>query len=76
MCAICSGVGAAQSRDGVKYVCCGGCRQWLVAPRTAVYVVCTQCESVNNCNIATAPPGTVPNDQARQIETNALTYQQ
>lgn len=37
---------------GVKYVCCGGCRQWLMAPRDAVYVVCAQCDSINNCNLA------------------------
>jgi LSD1 subclass zinc finger protein len=36
----------------VKYVCCGGCRQWLMAPRDAVYVVCAQCDSINNCNLA------------------------
>jgi LSD1 subclass zinc finger protein len=37
---------------GVKYVCCGGCRQWLMAPRDAVYVVCSTCDSINNCNLA------------------------
>lgn len=36
---------------GVKYVCCGGCRQWLMAPRDAVYVVCSTCEAINNCNL-------------------------
>ena len=36
---------------GVKYVCCGGCRQWLMAPREAVYVVCSTCDSINNCNL-------------------------
>ncbi len=44
----------------VKYVCCGGCRQWLVAPKTALYVVCSRCDAVNNCNIPSAPAETLP----------------
>lgn len=36
---------------GVKYVCCGSCRQWLLAPNEAVYVVCSRCQAVNNCNL-------------------------
>ena len=36
----------------MKYVCCGGCRQWLMAPRDAQFVVCSTCESINNCNLA------------------------
>lgn len=39
-------------REGVKYVCCGGCRQWLLAPRDAVYVACGTCQAINNCNLA------------------------
>jgi LSD1 subclass zinc finger protein len=38
-------------KQGVKYVCCGGCRQWLLAPRDAVYVACGSCQAVNNCNL-------------------------
>lgn len=34
---------------GVKYVCCGACRQWLLAPKEATYVVCSRCQAVNNC---------------------------
>ncbi len=39
-------------KQGEKYVCCGGCRQWLVAPRDAVYVACVSCQAINNCNLA------------------------
>jgi LSD1 subclass zinc finger protein len=36
--------------DGsLKYVCCGNCRQWLSAPKDAVYVYCPGCQAVNNC---------------------------
>ena len=35
--------------EGVKYVCCGRCRQWLRAPKEAVYVYCSSCDAVNNC---------------------------
>jgi hypothetical protein len=36
---------------GVKYVCCGACRQWLLAPTEVSYVVCSRCQAVNNCNL-------------------------
>lgn len=36
---------------GVKYVCCGACHQWLLAPKEATYVVCSRCQAVNNCNL-------------------------
>ena len=36
--------------EGVKYVCCGRCRQWLRAPKEAVYVYCSSCDAVNNCS--------------------------
>jgi LSD1 subclass zinc finger protein len=42
---------APPPQRGVKYICCGACRQWLLAPRDAVYVVCSKCQSVNNCNL-------------------------
>lgn len=35
-----------------KYVCCGNCRQWLQAPRTAMMVHCPTCGCVNNCELA------------------------
>lgn len=44
---------------GVKYVCCGACRQWLLSPKDAVYVVCSRCEAVNNCQL-------VPLNRVRQ----------
>jgi len=43
------GTSPPEQREGVKYVCCGTCRQWLLSPRDAVYVFCPQCRSVNNC---------------------------
>lgn len=36
-------------REGVKYVCCGSCRQWLLAPKDAMLVACSRCEAINNC---------------------------
>jgi LSD1 subclass zinc finger protein len=42
---------SAPPAAGVKYVCCGSCRQWLLAPKQAVYVVCSGCDAVNNCNL-------------------------
>eukprot|EP01032_Pedospumella_encystans_P019914 gene19914-22633_t len=54
---------------GVKYVCCGGCRQWLVAPRDAQFVVCSTCESINNCNLA---PADNTSEHNRENEQRAL----
>ena len=36
-------------QPGMKYVCCGGCRQWLLAPSSATLVHCAGCHSINNC---------------------------
>jgi len=36
--------------ENVKYVCCGRCRQWLKAPKEAVYVYCQTCDAINNCS--------------------------
>jgi len=44
-----SGSTPPAQREGVKYVCCGACRQWLLSPRDAAYVYCPQCRSINNC---------------------------
>jgi len=44
-----SGSTPPAQREGVKYVCCGACRQWLLSPRDASYVYCPQCRSINNC---------------------------
>lgn len=60
------GVGGS---GGVKYVCCGECRQWLSAPNEATYVFCPGCKSVNNCNLVSA------NNSVRKILTVTLLYQ-
>lgn len=39
------------SSQHTKYVCCGGCRQWLAAPRDANLVYCAQCQCVNDCSM-------------------------
>jgi hypothetical protein len=36
--------------QGVKFVCCGRCKQWLRAPKEAIYVYCQTCDAVNNCS--------------------------
>ena len=51
-----------QGRDGIKYVCCGTCRQWLLSPRDAVYVFCPQCRSVNSCALLPPSQTTITDD--------------
>ena len=50
-----SGSTPPAQREGVKYVCCGTCRQWLLSPRDAAFVYCPQCRCINNCG-ALPPP--------------------
>ena len=35
---------AANGTNNQKYVCCGGCRQWLAAPKDAKLVFCPGCQ--------------------------------
>lgn len=51
------GTSPPAQREGIKYVCCGTCRQWLLSPRDAMYVFCPQCRCVNNCG--GMPPSSV-----------------
>jgi LSD1 subclass zinc finger protein len=48
----------SQQQRGLKYVCCGSCRQWLSAPIESQYVYCPGCESVNNCRTDTQQSST------------------
>jgi LSD1 subclass zinc finger protein len=45
---------AATNPQTQKYVCCGGCKQWLSAPRDANLVYCPGCEAVNDCSLVSA----------------------
>jgi hypothetical protein len=61
-------------QPGMKYVCCGGCRQWLLAPTEANLVVCNGCRSVNNCSLhpsggASASQQSAPDLSAQQLTT-------
>lgn len=63
-----SGSTPPAQREGVKYVCCGTCRQWLLAPRDATYVFCPQCRCINNCGNMPASQPQQPQQQS-QYET-------
>lgn len=52
-------------RAGIKYVCCGTCRQWLLSPHGATYVFCPRCRSVNNCSLVSMQGEVQPAPQAR-----------
>jgi hypothetical protein len=43
-----------------KYVCCGRCHQWLLAPKEAMMVVCVTCQAVNNCNLVKPSANSTP----------------
>lgn len=69
------GTSPPAQREGVKYVCCGTCRQWLLSPRDAVYVFCPQCRSVNNCGaVSHSPPAPLaqPSDPLSSFPRNFL----
>lgn len=64
-----------QTNDvGLKYVCCGSCRQWLSSPRDAAYVYCPNCQAINNClpQQAEAPQRLPP----RRLESTTPWYLQ
>ena len=69
------GTSPPAQREGVKYVCCGTCRQWLLSPRDAVYVFCPQCRSVNNCGaVSHSPPAPLaqPSDPLSSFPRNFI----
>eukprot|EP01035_Chromulina_nebulosa_P021279 gene21279-27571_t len=39
--------------QGVKYICCGSCRHWFMTSKDIIYVLCPQCEAINNCGSKT-----------------------
>jgi phage FluMu protein Com len=59
-----------------KYVCCGACRQWLIAPAEYVLVVCPSCQAVNNCNLIATTSNTTTNTNTsianQEMDTRAL----
>lgn len=43
------GTMTSNAANQTKYLCCGGCRQWLSCPFDAELVYCPTCQSVNSC---------------------------
>jgi len=43
---------AGTSNGQTKYLCCGGCRQWLMSPVDAELVYCPTCHNVNRCPVS------------------------
>lgn len=35
--------------EKIKYISCGHCKLWFFAPKESIYVLCPQCEVINNC---------------------------
>lgn len=58
---------------GLKYVCCGSCRQWLSSPRDAAYVYCPNCQAINNCLPQPEGPERLP---PRRLESSTPWYLQ
>lgn len=37
------------NREKIKYISCGSCRLWFLAPKEVIFVSCPQCDAINNC---------------------------
>jgi len=35
--------------EKIKYISCGRCKIWFFAPKDSIFVVCPQCDVINNC---------------------------